>query len=274
MKAFAVWFDNVPVLLVGLAMLVTLALAGLVGAWVRRRQAQGSPNSKKDDDEMEGYVVSAVLALLGLLLGFTFALSVDRFEARRALVLQEANAIGTAYLRSQALSEPHRSRMSKVLVDYANNRIALATAAREDQPRLLTVNDRLLTDIWSATLAANDTIQTSPFTVAFLAPVNEVIDLDASRKAARRVRVPFEVFVVLWVYIAVTAGVLGYACARRRMAGVLSVLVTLAFVLILDIDRPKGGGISEDQGPMIGLRDALSKEPPGTFDRWRERYSN
>jgi hypothetical protein len=273
----AAWFDNTPVPLIGLVMLVTLALAGLLGALVRRRQERKSLNADEHGDgEMEGYVVSASLALLGLLLGFTFALAVDRFETRRALVLQEANAIGTAYLRSQALTEPHRSRMSKVLFDYADNRIALATAARTDQPRLLAINDRLLTDLWSAALAANDTIQNSPFTVAFLSPVNEVIDLDASRKAARRVRVPSEVFLVLWIYIAVTAGILGYARTQargRRMAGVLSVLVTMAFMLILDIDRPRDGGITEGQGPMLQLRDTLSKQPPGTFDRWRQPQS-
>ena len=87
---------------------------------------------------MEGYVVSAVLALMGLLLGFTFALSVDRFETRRALVLQEANAIGTAYLRSQALTEPHRSRMSKALVDYTNNRIALEAVRYKSEPDAMT----------------------------------------------------------------------------------------------------------------------------------------
>jgi len=62
----------------------------------------------------------------------------------------------------------------------------------------------------TAALSANDTIVTSPFSVAFLSPVNEVIDLDASCKAARRVPVPSEVFLVLWIYIAVTAGILGY----------------------------------------------------------------
>jgi hypothetical protein len=273
----AAWFDNTPLPLIGLVMLVTLALAGLLGAWVRRWQERKSPNADEDGDgEMEGYVVSASLALLGLLLGFTFALAVDRFETRRALVLQEANAIGTAYLRSQALTEPHRSRMSKVLFDYADNRIAFATAARADQPRLLAINDRLLIDLWSAALAANDTIQNSPFTVAFLSPVNEVIDLGASSKAARRVRVPSEVFLVLWIYIAVTAGILGYARTQargRRVAGVLSVLVTMAFMLILDIDRPRDGGITEGQGPMLQLRDTLSKQPPGTFDRWRQPQS-
>lgn len=276
MKALETWFDGAPILLVGLVLLVSLLLAGVFGAWLARK-TQSAPEADKDDEGgMEGYIVSATLALLGLLLGFTFALAVDRFETRRSLVLQEANAIGTAYLRSQALAEPHKSRMSEVLSHYAGNRIELATARREDVPRLLSVNDGLLTDLWSAALAANDTLQASSFSVSFLAPVNEVIDLDASRKAARRVRVPTEVFFVLWLYMGVTAATLGYARARsrgRRMAGVLSVLVTMAFMLILDIDRPVRGGITEGQQSMIELREMLRRQPPGSFDRWRQPQS-
>jgi hypothetical protein len=275
-KALESWFDGAPILLVGAVLLLTLLLAGLLGAWLARK-TQGAPDSDKDDDAgMEGYIVSATLALLGLLLGFTFALAVDRFEIRRSLVLQEANAIGTAYLRSQALTEPHRSRVSKVLTDYASNRVELATANRTDVPRLLAINDGLLTDLWSAALAANDTLQSSPFSVSFLAPVNEVIDLDASRKAARRVRVPTEVFLVLWLYMGVTAATLGYARGgkrERRMAGVLYVLVTMAFMLTLDIDRPRRGGITEGQWPMLELNEMLRKQPPGSFDRWRQPQS-
>jgi hypothetical protein len=128
-------------------------------------------------------------------------------------------------------------------------------------------------DPWSATLAAHDTIKTSPFAVAFLAPIDEVIDIDAAREAAGRVRVPSEVFLVLSICLVVSAGILGYVRAPTRgrwMAGVLSVLVTTAFMLILDIDRPRDGGITEGQGPMLQLRDTLSKQPPGPFDRWRQ----
>ena len=271
MTSLAAWLDNTPILAIGILLLVSLVLAGLFGAWLQKRHAQRRSGPEKDDDGgMEGYIISAALALLGLLLGFTFALAVDRFETRRALVLQESNAIGTAYLRSQALAEPHRSRMSKVLTDYTDNRIKLASAPTE---QLLATNDRLLTDLWSAALAAHDTIRTSPFSVSFLSPVNEVIDLDASRKAARRVRVPSEVFLVLWSYMIVTAGILGYARSKSRgrmMAGVLSVLVAMAFMLILDIDQPREGGIREGQGPMLELRETLNKNPPGTYDRWRQ----
>jgi hypothetical protein len=221
----------------------------------------------------EGHIVPAVLGLLALLLGFTFSLAVDRFETRRILVLQEANAIGTSYLRAQALAEPHRSRMSKILLTYTEVRIALSKAPTDKFQKLLATNDRLLTDLWAATLAAHDSVTSAPLSVPLLTSVNEVIDLDASRKAARAVRVPGEVLNALAIYLIVAAGILGYS---RRGTGApvldvtLFVLLTMSYMLILDIDRPALGRIVEGQGPMISLRNTLRQQPPGTFDRWRE----
>src|SRR5262249_42706851 len=159
------------------------------------------------DDNHEGYVVSAVLGLLALLMGFTFALATDRYDARRGRVLEEANAIGTSYLRAQLLQEPHRTRISGLLVAYAENRIALAHAQSRDNPgALLARNDQLLTDLWSATVASFDSIKGLDFSSAFIESMNAVIDLDAARKAARRAHVPSEVYLVLFVYLVVTAG--------------------------------------------------------------------
>ena len=103
----------------------------------------------------EGYVVSAVLGLLAFLLGFAFSLATDRFETRRHLVLEESNAIGTAFLRAQLLGEPHRARLSDLLVRYTENKIALARAQPDQQPPLLAIDDKLITEIWAATAACS-----------------------------------------------------------------------------------------------------------------------
>lgn len=269
MTTIALWLDSVPIILVGLLLFGTMWAAAWIGHTLRRRRERTADGA---DGDRDGYIISAVLGLLALLLGFTFALAVDRFETRRSLVLQEANAIGTSYLRSQALTEPHRTRMSAILIAYTDNRIALGTASPNRVQGLLLKNDRLLTDLWSATLAAHDTVRTLPFSTSLLSTVNEVIDLDASRKAARRVRVPAEVFIVLWGYILVSAGILGYARSgsQSQISGaILFLLITTSYMLILDIDRPRSGGIVEAQGPMLDLRESLKNQPPGTFDRWR-----
>jgi hypothetical protein len=188
-------------------------------------------------------------------------------------VLEEANAIGTTYLRVQLLPEPHRARMTKLLVRYLDNRIALAQASPGDVQARLAVNDALLTDVWTATSAAFPSIQGLEFSNIFISSVNNMIDLDASRKAARLARVPAEVFAVLFVYLVTTGGVLGYflrGSRGRSAGGILLALLTLSLLLIIDIDRPTMGGVVEGQGPMIQLRDSIAAQPPTVFDRWRD----
>ena len=273
MIAFEQWLEATPVPVIGLLTFLAMIAAAFAGALAQRHRAKAGARDDKDEDSgRDGLFVSAVLGLLALLLGFTFALAVNRFETRRELVLQEANAIGTSYLYVQLLEEPHRSRMSALLRAYTENRVALATAAPERTAQLLSANDRILVDLWSATATAFDSVRATAFSNALLQVVGQVIDLDAARKAARQARVPTVVYAVLLIYVVVTAGMLGYVrIASRSMvpAGFLFALKVMSLMLILDIDRPAGGGIRESQGPMIALREALRTQQPGTFDRWR-----
>lgn len=266
------WLNNSPLLLLGggVLILMTLAVAGGIAlrTWNDRRDPSGS---RGGEGGLEGYVVSAVLGLLALLMGFTFSLAVDRFEMRRALVLEEANAIGTTYLRAQLLQEPHRTRISQLLVNYTDNRITLGTAPPDRIPPLLVENDRMLTDLWAATASAFVTIKGIDFSSTFVDGVNNVIDLDAARKTARMARVPAEVFFVLFVYLIVTAGVLGYVFVGNRGRGAAAfmlALLTLSLLLILDIDRPNKGGVREAQTPMEQLRASFKAQPPAVFDRY------
>jgi hypothetical protein len=265
------WLSTTPLWILG-ACLFCAMLAAMAAAIVTRRLlVRRAPAEAQADDSQEGYVVSAVLGLLALLLGFTFSLAVDRFDSRRHLVLQEANAIGTAYLRAQLLPEPHRERMSGLLIRYTDNRLVLAKAGAGGAPALLARNDALVTDIWTAVVSSFASIKGLDFSSAYVESINEVIDLGSARKAARLARVPSAVFGVLFVYMVMAAGVLGYVLrgARRRFAaGCLLLLLTISIMLIIDIDRPISGRIIEGQGPMEDLRRSLAAEPPAVFDRW------
>jgi hypothetical protein len=266
------WLNNGPLLVIAVVLFGVMCLAAVGGFLL-----QSLGREAKDDDPgngQEGYVVSAVLGLLALLLAFSFSMATDRFDSRRMLVLTEANAIGTAYLRAQLLPEPHRARTSDLLVRYTDNRLALAKAApgSEAQRRLLTTNDAMITDIWAATSAAFDSIRGMEFSGTYLDSINTLIDLDASRKTARQARVPGEVFAILFVYMVTTAGVLGSVLRRAReriAAGFLLALLTLSLTLILDLNRPATGGIFESQRPMEDLRRSLAAQPPAVFDKWR-----
>jgi hypothetical protein len=273
MPAFLLaWLDQAPLLFIGVILFGLMTAAAAVGYGLRMRQDAAADAEDKRDSGSEGYIVSATLGLLALLLGFTFSLAIQRFETRRELVLADANAIGTAYLRVQLLGEPHRSRLSGLLLNLATDKVELATVGPKGAGPLLAKEDKLLTDIWSATAAAFDSVRTTAFGNALVDSMNKMIDLDASRRAARAAHVPTEVLAVLLVYLVVTTGVLGFVLAGSRAqlaAGFLLILLTLSLLLIIDIDRPTIGGIRESQGPMEQLRNSMKSQPPTVYDRWR-----
>lgn len=121
------WLVDISLWLLGLFLFAVLVAAILVGYALRRRndRVDASVGDCRNDTQ-EGYIVSVVLTLLGLLIGFTFALAVDRYEARRLLAVESANAIETLYLRVQLLEESHRTRISTITILYAENQILLA----------------------------------------------------------------------------------------------------------------------------------------------------
>ncbi|MCJ2178388.1 hypothetical protein [Novosphingobium album (ex Hu et al. 2023)] len=267
MTAFGTWLLTTPIWLIAAAIYGGMILSALAGWKLRAKSADDvSPRAKSE----EGYVVSSVMGLLALLVGFTFALAIDRYDTRRKLVLEEANAIGTTYLRTQLLEEPHRTRISNLLLSYTENRVDLARSADNETRRNdLKASNLMVEQLWAATVAAFPTIQTRPLSSAYIGSVNEVIDLDSARQQSRRSHVPVEVFMMLVLYQLIAAGVLGYVLAGRRGRTTASLLLILfggALILVIDIDRPTSGGITEDQRPMEQLLETMKAQPPGTFD--------
>lgn len=272
------WFASLSLTGLWLTVLGSMMLASLGGYGVRqieRRRAR----SRGDEVEhsQESYLVGGMIGLLALLLAFSFSMALDRFEERRHLVIQEANAIGTSYLRAQLLDEPHRSRLSKLLVDYTDNRIALGSVTREQVQPHLARNDQLLTDIWAAVAASRESALRHGITTGMLMTYNEVIDLDTERKVSRTMRIPAEVLLLLYGFMLLTATVLGYVLEERRGrigAFVLFLLLSLCVSIIADLNRPTSGNIRESQEPMLMLQASLKAQPPAVFDRFRAEAPN
>lgn len=269
------WFASLSLIEVGLVVLGSMLLASLIGNaihQIERRVAARRNRESQWSTSQESYLVGGMIGLLALLLAFSFSMAVDRYEERRRLVVQEANAIGTAFLRAQLLDEPHRSRLSKLLVDYTDNRIELANATRDRSAPYLANNDRLLTEIWAAVAASRDSALAHGISTPLLMTFNEVIDLDTERKVARQVRVPTSVLLLLYGFLMLTAVVLGYVLEERRGrlgAAMLYVLLALCVSIIADLNRPASGSIRESQEPMLMLRQSLQAQPPAVFDRFR-----
>ena len=266
------WLSNLSLAGVVLVMLASMLIAAGAGYGIRQLQRRLSQGREHVERSQESYLVGSMLGLLALLMAFSFSMAIDRYEERRHLVVQEANAIGTAYLRTQLLDEPHRARLSGLLSEYTDNRIALGTAGRGENDRQLKVNDQLLIQIWAAVTAARDSAQTHGISTPILMTFNEVIDLDTERKVARLVRVPAPVLLLLYGFLIMTAGVLGFVLEERRAwigASVLFVLLSLYIGIIADLNRPASGSIRESQEPMEMLRQSLQSQPPQVFDRYR-----
>jgi hypothetical protein len=263
------WVASLPLGLVVLFVLVTMIMAALAGHFIRRAQIRRG--KVKEDHSQEGYLVGSMIGVLALLLAFTFGMALDRYEERRHLVVQEANAIGTSYLRAQLLDEPHRSRLSNLLVTYTDNRITLASASPAEVGEQLASNDRLLIEIWAAIVAARDSAAAHSVSVPLLNTYNELIDLDAERKVARQVRVPAPVMMLLYGFLLITGAVIGYVLEERRArvgAFVFFLLLSLYVGIIIDLNRPVSGSIQESQEPMLMLKSSLEAQPPRAFDKF------
>lgn len=264
----AIWLTT-PIWLIALIVYIGMILASLIG-WRLHRQSLEKDKERATSEE--GYVVSGVMGLLALLIGFTFAMAVDRFDSRRQMVIEEANAIGTAYLRTQMLAEPHRTRISDILTRYTENRLALSLVEiNEGQPALLEKSDQLSALLWSATVSAFPTIRELPFSAPYVASINQLIDMDAARQQVRRTHVPMEVLLLLLVYLFMAAAVLGYALLGRQgriTASLLLLLYGSSLVLVIDLDRPNRGGIQESQRPMELLLASMRDHPAGSYDEF------
>lgn len=261
---FGRWLIFAPLWLVSAVLVAALIVAAVLGWKLRHRQQDENAAS-----DQEGYILTAVSGLLALLIGFTFSLAIDRFDERRDAVLQEAQAIQSAYLKAQVLDEPHRTQMSRLLVDYTDNKIALGKAEPgKEQLMLLAKNEQFLTDLWAETLAAFPTIKSLDFSSSFVDTMNSLEEVDAARKEGRRAHVPMQVYAILFVYEIVAAAVFGYVMTGRRgreIAAFLLLLFAMSMILVIDLDRPSTGRIKESQDAMVALSASLHARPPSAF---------
>jgi len=255
------WWETAPLWLVGLGVLATLLLAVEIGyrghLWLVRRRAG---DEAKEDGQT--HLLGAVLGLLALLLGFTFSLSLDRYETRRDLVVQEANALGTAWLRTQLLEEPNRAVVAGRLRNYVAARVAWSKAPHAD-PAAASAGQQAL---WTAVGAALRTDSSPQLTRGLMDAVNESFDLAASRIYERQAHIPDRVLFVLLLYTVLSSVMLGYVLAGsgrpHRIATFLTLmLLSLALVLILDLDRPRSGAIQVSQQPLEDLVANMSRAP-------------
>lgn len=237
-------FYLTPIWQIAGGILVVLAAAGEWG-W-----RLGHARRDLDDPlrTLVGGVAAATLGLLGLLLGFTLSMAISRFDARRAVVVDEANAIGTLWLRAGLLDEPLRADLRGALGDYAQARIDL-TRIGTDLDRLRAARDRsaaLQRTIWAVVERANQPATGPAVTSAVIAAANDLIDLDELRMASLENYTPAPIILLLIGIAAVALAFFGWSfgAANRRSAIsmlLLTLLVTSVLVVVIDLNRPHRG---------------------------------
>lgn len=249
--------------------LLALLFAAMEAGFRLGRKAK----SKVDEDTKAqiSVIAGSILGVLGLLLGFTVSMSVSRFETRKQLVLEEANAIGTSVLRTQLLPEADRDYISGRLREYVDLRTRHVRAGDDvrilNNPEALKAarkeSSELQKDFWSRAVACALRDPNPIKTGLLLQSLNQVIDLDAARWMAYKNHVPEAVVYVDSLVALLATTLIGYQIGltgRRNMfsESFLCLAIVLVIMVIIDIDRPRRGLVTVSQQPMLDLQEQLS----------------
>jgi len=227
-------------LLVLVASLAIFWGSAWVGAWVGRVQRR-----EESDREIFSFLLGGTLTLLGLIVGFTFSMAVGRYDQRKNYEEQEANAIGTEYVRADLLPATDAAKVRSQLRAYADQRVLFYT--RGDGEQLRSVNaetTRLQGEMWRV-VAAYASSQATPVAALVTSGMNDVLNSQGYTQAAWWNRIPIEAW-VLMVAIAIFCNALIGLRARERKATlflILPAVLSVTLSLIADIDSPRGGVI-------------------------------
>jgi hypothetical protein len=206
-------------------------------------------------------VQGATLGLLGLLLGFSFSGATGRFIDRQDIVVREANAIGTAYLRADLLEPARAGALRATLREFLDARIELfseldAARAAADRARLA----QLQTSAWAT---ATEAVRASPLIGNLvLPPLNEMFDLLSERDNLSERHIPPVVLMLLCGCAALSISTIGYGCGLQRRRGLgtvgtFTVLISVALWITIDFDYPRRGLIKVSNKPFVEAREAM-----------------
>jgi len=240
---------------------ITLALLWIVsqiGAYCREQSLD-----KDLDEEYFSLILGATLTLLGLMIGFTFAMAVSRYDQRKDYEEREANAIGTEYVRLDLLSAANAAELRALLSEYLDLRIVYYTNRDSEllrQTRAKT--SQLQSELWSevtASVTAQPTAQPNAISALALSGMNDVLNSEGYTEAAWRNRVPLAAWILLISVAAYCNFLLGYGAHGKTslLLLVLPIALAISFFLIADIDSPRHGVIHVQPQNLESLADSL-----------------
>src|SRR5947207_2459250 len=229
---------NFPLLVFALSFVVLL-LAALFGDTIRTK-VHALKGEEHDDFDV---VLSATLTLLGLLIGFSFSMAINRYDQRKNYEEAEANAIGTEYLRADLLPAADAAKVRTLLKSYLDQRVLFYTTRNAHQLRQIHADTaKLQADLWSA-VQASAAERPAPLVMLAVAGMNDVLNAQGYTQAAWWNRIP----IAAWCFMAAIAIgcnlMVGYGTQKVKaeftLLLVLPLLVSVSFFLIADIDSPR-----------------------------------
>ena len=238
-------------LLVAMGLIAGVVAAHEIGFWL------GSSTRSTDElfDRQIALVRTSTAALVAFLIGFAFSGAASRFIDRLDIIVKEANALGTAYLRADTIAEPQRTELKAALKEYTVDRVTLLSREGRDQiePLLAKVSG-LHERMWR--LAVKATQDNAPLMAVVLPPINEVIDLHSVHLAMARRHLPIPIITLLLGTAAISLGMVGFGNGRagRRFSVIDSVygaVLAIALWTTIDLDYPGIGIIRVSNLPVV-----------------------
>jgi hypothetical protein len=243
---------------------VVFSLLCLLVMWLAARLGGSFPNREKHLERVRadyGVVFGASLTLLGLIIGFTFSMAVGRYDQRKSLEEEEANAIGTEYVRADLLPKPEAQNVRVLLREYLNQRIRFYNTRNlgiAELGQLNTSTAQLQAKLWPAVTVPASAAPT-PLITLTVSGMNDVLNSQGYTDAAWKNRIPPSAW-ALMLSIALFCNLLaGYGSHKSHslLLLVLPLLVSISFLLIADIDSPRGGLIRVKSDNLTSLAQSL-----------------
>jgi hypothetical protein len=245
-----------PLLVFALAFM-SLWLSARIGWSFRRRQRAMDEELREDF----GFILAATLTLLGLIIGFSFSMATSRYDQRKNYEEAEANAIGTEYVRADLLPGADAATARALLRNYLDQRVLFYLAHDEQEFQQINARTaRLQAELWSA-VRAPAAAQPTPVMALVVSGMNDVLNSQGYTQAAYWNRIPTAAW-GLMATIAIGCNLLvGYgsrsAKAGAKLLPILPLIVSIAFMLIADIDSPRHGIIRVTPQNLISLAESL-----------------
>jgi hypothetical protein len=238
-----------------------LVLASVEGGYRLGRRRHVRAHGEKEGPV--GAIVGSALGLLAFLLGFTYSFAGGRMDARRVALLEEANAIGTTYLRADMLPEPHRTEVRSLLREYVDVRLALVTA--KDLAPGVARTDEIQHALWSHAVEVGRANPEAEVFALFIDSLNETIDAHAKRAQAVRTRVSVAVWGVLFGLALLGFSAQGYhngLAETQRSPAVVTLAMAFSMViwLVANLDRPQEGVVQLSQQPMLDVQAMMHED--------------